>query len=153
HEQEILADWIGLLKVSGAGLQTGRLKEGELLTQCTTLLSLVRQALGEGSTDVSSRAYEPLRGFLADISRSRALQGFSSSETARFVFSLKEPLFNMLHRAQQSAPGDLPTLIMSISLLIDNLGINAIEVYQKSREEVIVRQQREIAELSTPVVK
>jgi rsbT co-antagonist protein RsbR len=89
---------------------------------------------------------------LGDISRSRAMQGFSPTETATFVFSLKQPLFNALNRK-----GDLGTvnaaLVWQITLLLDELGLHTIEVYQKTREEVIARQAQEISELSTPVVK
>jgi rsbT co-antagonist protein RsbR len=152
HEQEILAEWLELLKAAGA-LHTGRLKEGELQTQGVKILSLLRQALTAAETDLSHPAYEPLRSYLNDISRSRALQGFSASETARFLLSLKQPLFNVLGRRDGGQQGGLVTLLWPISILIDDLALYSIEVFQKSREEVIVRQQREIAELSTPVVK
>ena len=39
------------------------------------------------------------------------------------------------------------------SELIDALGLFMMEAFQRAREEVIIRQQTEIAELSTPVVK
>ena len=152
HEQEILKEWLESLKAAGA-LHTGRLKEGELQTQCVKILSLLRQALATAGTDLSNSAYEPLRSYMGDISRSRALQGFSASETARFLLSLKQPLFNTLSRRDGGQQGNLVTLMWPISILIDDLGLYSIEVFQKSREEVIVRQQREIAELSTPVVK
>ena len=116
-------------------------------TQCRKFLELLRNALSVGSTDAANSAYEPVRAFVAEISRSRALQGFSSAETARFVFSLKQPIANMLNRA-----GEKSALIWPVSLLIDDLALHSIEIFQKSREEVILRQQREIAELSTPPV-
>ncbi len=87
------------------------------------------------------------------FSRARALQGFSPSETATFVFSLKQPLFNTLTRNNALSPAQVADLTWSITMLLDELGLFTLEVFQKSREEVIVRQQREIAELSTPVVK
>jgi rsbT co-antagonist protein RsbR len=90
---------------------------------------------------------------LADVSRSRALQGFSPTETATFIFSLKEPLFNTLNRNSALSPVQAAELTWATTLLLDELGLYTLEVFQKSREEVIVRQQREIAELSTPVVK
>ena len=147
NEREILSEWIELIAKAGS-LQTGRLREGELHTQCRRMLELLRQGLAAGYADAANAAYEPLRGYLSDISRSRAQQGFSSSETARFVFSLKRPFFNLINRT-----GGKTDLIWPVSLLIDDLGLYAMEVYQKTREEVIIRQQREIAELSTPVVK
>jgi rsbT co-antagonist protein RsbR len=90
---------------------------------------------------------------LADLSQSRALQGFSPSETATFIFSLKQPLFNALHRDKSLSADQIASKVWATTLLLDELGLFTLEVFQKSREEVIVRQQREIAELSTPVVK
>lgn len=152
HEQEILSEWFELLKKAG-GLETGRLKEGELQTQCRKLLELARSALSTGSVDGGSAAYAPARAYLGDISRSRALQGFSAAETARFVFSLKQPLASMMERVGGEKAAALKAQFVPISVLIDDLGLHSIEVFQRSREEVIVRQQREISELSTPVVK
>jgi rsbT co-antagonist protein RsbR len=153
REQDLLAEWLGLLKKTGGGLQTGRLRETELQAQCATLLNLVSKALAEGGVDLAGRAYEPVTAFIGEISRSRALQGFSSSETARFVSSLKQPIVDLLRNADRDAHGDLAAASWPVSDLIDELSLYSIETYQKTREEVILRQQREIAELSTPVVK
>jgi rsbT co-antagonist protein RsbR len=90
---------------------------------------------------------------LEEISRSRAMQGFSPTETATFIFSLKQPLFNALNRDKALSPAQIAATIWTTTLLLDELGLFTLEIFQKSREEVIVRQQREIAELSTPVVK
>jgi len=87
------------------------------------------------------------------MSRSRALQGFSPRETATFIFSLKQPLFNTLNRNSSLSPAQAAELTWAVTLLLDEMGLFTLTVFQKSREEVIVRQQREIAELSTPVVK
>ncbi len=91
--------------------------------------------------------------FSTNLSRSRAAQGFSPIETATFVFSLKQPLFNALNRDKALAPADLAKTIWAATTLLDELGLLTFETFQKSREEVILRQQREITELSTPVVK
>jgi len=107
----------------------------------------------QGGTDASNPAYAPAKELLAEVSRARAIQGFSPSETATFVFSLKQPLFNTLTRTNALSPAQVAELAWSITMLLDELGLFTLEVFQKSREEVIVRQQREIAELSTPVVK
>src|SRR5262245_22311947 len=152
NEKEILPEWLGLLKQAG-GLQTGRINESELATQCTEFLHLFRDALERGAVDVSHPAYAPVRDFLGNMSRSRAQQGFSPSETATFVFSLKQPLFNAMNRDKTMSPAALAQMTWAITLLLDELGLQTFEVFQKSREEVILRQQREISELSTPVVK
>jgi rsbT co-antagonist protein RsbR len=80
-------------------------------------------------------------------------KAFSPTETATFVFSFKQPLFNALNRDKNLSPAALAQTAWAITLLLDELGLFTGEVYQRSREEVILRQQREIAELSTPVVK
>jgi rsbT co-antagonist protein RsbR len=152
NEQSILPEWVELQK-KGGGLQTGRITEGELLSQSREFLHLLRDGLAKGGNDANNPAYEPAKQLLANVSRSRALQGFSPSETATFVFSLKQPLFNTLNRNSTLSPAQAAELTWSVTLLLDELGLFTLEVFQKSREEVIVRQQREIAELSTPVVK
>jgi rsbT co-antagonist protein RsbR len=151
-EQEILPEWLDLLKRGGV-LQTGRINESELTAQCSDFLRLFRDALAKGGVDVGNSAYTSVRDFLGDVSRSRALQGFSPRETATFVFSLKQPLFNAMNRDKGLSPAVLAQTMWAITLLIDELGLFTSDVYQKTREEVILRQQREIAELSTPVVK
>jgi rsbT co-antagonist protein RsbR len=152
HEGEIEAEWLKLLKAKG-GLQTGRIREAELQTQGRNFLGLLTAALDKAGPDVANAAFGPVRDFLGDVSRSRALQGFSPSETATFVFSLKQALFGALNRTKGIDAAELADTTWAITLLLDELGLHTMEVFQKSREEVIVRQQREIAELSTPVIK
>jgi rsbT co-antagonist protein RsbR len=152
NEATILPEWLGLQKKSGV-LDTGRISEAELKSQSQNFLHLLRDALGQGASDVGMSAYDPVKDMLGDLSRSRALQGFSPSETATFVFSLKQPLFNALNRDTSLSAKQSVDLTWSVTLLLDDLGLYTLEIYQKSREEVILRQQREIAELSTPVVK
>jgi rsbT co-antagonist protein RsbR len=152
NEGEILPGWLSLLKQTG-GLQTGRISESELATQCMEFLHLFRDALQRGGKDASHPAYAPVRDFLGNVSRSRAQQGFSPTETATFVFSLKQPLFSAMNRDKTMSPAALAQMTWAITILLDELGLQTFEVFQKSREEVILRQQREISELSTPVVK
>ena len=152
NEQNILPEWVEFQKKAGI-LQTGRITESELLSQSRDFLHLLRDGLAKGGNDASNPAYAPAKQLLAEVSRSRAIQGFSPSETATFVFSLKQPLFKALTRNNALSPAQVADLTWSVTALLDELGLYTLEVFQKSREEVIVRQQREIAELSTPVVK
>jgi rsbT co-antagonist protein RsbR len=152
NEQTILPEWLELQKKAGT-LNTGRISEGELRSQSQNFLHLLRDALAKGGNDLSSPAYQPAKAMLGDLSRSRALQGFSPTETATFIFSLKQPLFNALNRDRALSADQIAMTVWTTTLLLDELGLFTLEIFQKSREEVIVRQQREIAELSTPVVK
>jgi rsbT co-antagonist protein RsbR len=146
-EQQILPEWLAALRAISS-LESGRIKESELNAQAKAFYTQLRTAVRDSGVEVRAAGYESLKGFLAEISRSRAVKGLSPSETALFVFSLKRPLFNAL-----SAGGDTAQGAWDVNQLLDELGLYIMEAYQKSREEIIVRQQREISELSTPVVK
>jgi rsbT co-antagonist protein RsbR len=157
HESDLLADWLTEQR-SAEGRRDDLIKEGELREQCREFLTLFRDAAtaaglksSDGNADVNGPAWEPVRDLLSGISRSRTMQGFTPSEIATFVFSFKRPLFNRL-RAEVDGPG-LADEVWIATTVLDKLGLFTAEVYQKSREEVIARQQQEMMELSTPVVK
>ncbi len=152
HEAELLSAWIGALKTSGAG-GIARIRDAELSTQCGRFLNALRAAVAAGGDrDATGENFAPVRELLDDLSRSRAAQGFSPSETAMFVFSLKAPLFDLIQKVNKGDPARSLGQTWSATHLLDQLGLYTTEAYQRSREEVIVRQQQEIAELSTPVV-
>jgi rsbT co-antagonist protein RsbR len=152
HEAELLEEW---LREQLSSFRPGlKIPESELRSQSTEFLNLLQQATQVGNvTDVQSPSYGRVRDMLGDISRSRGLQGFSPSETATFVFSLKRPLFTRIRREFATDPESLANVTWDITELFDKLGLYTTEIYQKSREEVITRQQEELLELSTPVVK
>lgn len=150
HEADILEGWLQRLHADGA-LQSGRIREGELRVQCTSFLRQLLGAMAQ-SSDADSAAFAPVRDMLSDLSASRAQQGFSPREIATFVFSLKQPLFEAMNRHHGEAAQALEAS-WSLGLLIDRLGLLTMEAFQRMREEVIVRQQQEISELSTPVIK
>ena len=153
HEADLLADWIKE-QAAGAPRRAGTIRETELRDQSKEFLSLLKAAVKDGSlNDIKGAQWSGVRGMLTDLSRSRGVQGFSPSETASFVFSLKKPLFDRLRREFSKDVDALAELTWTATQLLDNLGLYTTEVYQKSREEVIARQQQEMLELSTPVVK
>jgi rsbT co-antagonist protein RsbR len=87
------------------------------------------------------------------MSAHRARQGFTPVETATFVFSLKQPLYVRLREEYSSQPQELADMSWTVNLLLDSLGLYTTEVFQRSREAIIARQQEELLELSTPVVQ
>jgi len=154
NEADILFEWQRLLRDDGM-LQGGRIGEGDLRRDTKDFLERLRRAAGGGGNldDIRGHEYAPVRDMLDDLSRSRATQGFSPSETATFVFSLKQPLFNRV-RAQMNGDAEgVAAATWQLTLLLDKLGLYTMEAFQRSREQVIIQQQQEIAELSTPVVK
>lgn len=150
HQDEILSDWTSAQSRQFSNV--GNISPSELRSQSNEFLGLVRRAADSGSLSINDPAWAPVKDFLGSVSKSRAQQGFSPSETAGFVFSLKDVLFAHM-RAMHGADADsLATSVMDASRILDSLGLYTTEVYQKSREEVIARQQQDMLELSTPVV-
>ena len=152
NEADLLDEW---LREQLSAFRAGaRISENELRGQSKEFLTLLQQATQGGNvTDTQGPSYGRVRDMLGDVSRARGLQGFSPSETATFVFSLKRPLFSRIRKELGSDADALATVTWSATELLDKLGLYTTEVYQKSREEVITRQQQELLELSTPVVK
>ncbi len=132
EEAQILAGWTALLK-SDASVQTGRIREAELHTQAATVLGQLRDALASGVADPAADAFAPLRDTLSDISRSRAIQGFTPSDTANFVLSLKEPVFDALNRAHPGEPAIVAQATWAASKLLDQLSLHTMEVFLASR--------------------
>jgi rsbT co-antagonist protein RsbR len=150
HENEVLTEWISLQMKSVAS-RRDLINEDELRRQSRDFIAAFSKALGERSADISSPEYGPVRELLTSVSRARALQSFTPSETATFIFSLKQPIFNLLQRNIHDA-GALGAEIWAATVILDALGLFTTEAYLSTREELIVRQQQEMLELSTPVV-
>jgi rsbT co-antagonist protein RsbR len=151
--KQIQADWTRDL-AGAAASSKGRISPLELEQQTGEFLNLLSQVTGHAkSSDIMSSDFKPLREFLEGVSRSRVAQGFTSDETAAFIFSFKKPLFAAL-RAEIGKDADaLADQVWRATELLDALGMHTVKTFQKSREDVINRQQREMLELSTPVVK
>lgn len=151
NSSELLDTWVAAQ--SGVLSARGSISANELRAQSREFIALLQTAAAHGGAGANGPAWDEVRGFLSALSRSRAIQGFSPSETATFVFSLKEPLFARLRDAAGSDADALATDIWNATLMLDELGLYTTEVYQRSREELIGRQQQDLLELSTPVVK
>lgn len=150
HEKDLLNDWLKELKAGGSG--DGRIGEAELSGQAQEFVKLLQEATQHGN-DADRAEWTPVKEFLDGVSRSRATQGFSSDQTATFIFSFKKPLFAKLRSVLGNDAAALADENLAASELIDKLGMHTIRTFQKSREDVIRRQQEEMLELSTPVVK
>ncbi|WP_128143066.1 STAS domain-containing protein [Janthinobacterium lividum] len=152
HHTELLDGWMaGLI---ARLVRRDKIAENELRQQASQLLPLLAGALESGdSFDIEGGTWDDTRQLIAEISQSRVRQGYSPIDTASFMFALKEPLFGYLRKAITAQPEQLGDAIVSTSKLFDELGLLTITIYQKAREQVILRQQQELLELSTPVVQ
>jgi len=145
----IIKGWLLALQRTG----DARISTQEIESQARDLLRASRGRFRPAEvSDVEGPAFQEVRDILEGFSRTRALQGLSSSETATFVFSMKEPLFEKI-RAEAKNADTVAEQAWALTLLLDKLGLFTIEVHHRTREELIARQREEIEELSTPVVK
>jgi rsbT co-antagonist protein RsbR len=152
-EKELLHEWVEAQKQAGA-LRSGQITERNLTEDCRNLLTALRAGVEGGQfDDITTRAWDSTRALLEEASRSRAALGFTPSQIATFVFSLKEPLFALLRQELASNPERLVQEIWITTQLVDKLGLYTVEVFQQAHEQIIARQQEELLELSTPVVR
>src|SRR5689334_25097265 len=132
YGDQILAGWDRELRASLKGDR--RISESELAKQTSEFLSLLQAAsAADGTGKVDGPSWAPMRDFLEDVSRSRALQGFTSDETARFVFSFKKPLFDRLRRELGKNPQALAAETWNATELLDRLGMLTVKSFQKAR--------------------
>jgi rsbT co-antagonist protein RsbR len=152
HADALVDEWVR--EQLAAISRTGKVKEPELRQQCAEFLRLFRTALsGADAPGIDGERWRPLRDLLTDVSRARTAQGFTPTETATFIFSLKRPLFARLRREVGGDAERLGNETWRATELLDGLGLFTTEAYQVAREAVIARQAEEMLELSTPVVK
>lgn len=154
HPERLVQTWTTAVAES----LRGRLTRGELERQVRELYQALTSAAESGDLDFGDLNFGAraegggeLRAVLVDLSRSRARQGFTATETAVSVFALKDALREVmaLDDGEDRAFQDF----ISYSRVIDQLGLYTFESYSAAREEVIADQAEQLLELSTPVVK
>ena len=152
NEERIRTDW---MKDMTAAIQRSDLmSSAELKEQSAALLKGIAKSESTSQTsDVLSADYAGVREMLQEVSSARARQGFSPSETAMFVLSLKQPLFTTIRKELAGNQDEMFDTIWSATQLLDRLSMITSEAAMTAREELISRQQQELLELSTPVVK
>jgi len=153
YDSDLLGDWLRL-QVQSTASQRIRLSDSQLRASSQEFLREVRSALASGTGEsIQSTGWTGVRELLGDLSRQRASQGFTPKDTAVFVFSFKQALFNRMRQEFANDAASLVSGVLEATELFDQLGLYTTEVAQKSREDVIARQQQEMLELSTPVIE
>jgi rsbT co-antagonist protein RsbR len=152
HEADIGAEWIEQLEA--LTVRSSVVSKEQLRRHCQQFLTAFAHATRGGELqNIEHRTWDEVRDILSEISSSRARNGSTPGETATFVFSLKQPLFARMNQGFAADPAALAGASWTVSSLLDKLGLYTIEVFQRARDQIIVRQQQELLELSTPVVK
>jgi rsbT co-antagonist protein RsbR len=147
HERALLDAWIGAQRA--AGMRVDLLDETTILANSAELLRQITVAAAQGLGDLRESHWQPVRALLERFSFEQSRAGLTPSQTATFVFSLKEPLFTLI----QNECDDPLAEIWAATRLIDALGLYSMESYMTGREIVIREQQESMLELSTPVVE
>ncbi len=152
HHQTLLSGWLAAMRQRGRA--RGGRTEAAVADQARQFIDQLGRGTASGQLDdITTADWAPMRELLEDLSRAQVAEGFSPSETATFVFSIKEPLFEILRREHAKDAEQVATLTWTATRLIDQLGLFTIDCYTRTREDMIGRQQQELLELSTPVVE
>jgi rsbT co-antagonist protein RsbR len=152
HESEINANW--LREMTSAVRRSDLLSEKQLQGESKELLTaIVEGAKSGGVANLENPAWEPAKELLQSMSARRAQSGFSPSETATYILSLKRPIFEAIRKELGAKADELFSEIWTATLMIDKLALITAEAFQSTREQLITRQQQDMLELSTPVVK
>jgi rsbT co-antagonist protein RsbR len=153
RSSEMHAQWLKDLLSDGYRSAHGRVTSEELEQQTREFLQLLTASVQSGREgDSNAPETRALREFLEGLSRTRVQHGYSSAETASFIFSFKRPLFEALRTEAGKDAAVLAEEIWAATVMLDALGLQTVASFQKAREELINRQQRDLLELSTPVV-
>lgn len=153
RKNQILEDWINA-QLADDSLREDLISNDELREQSKELLDILLKTLTDVNlTDVQSEQFEAVYEILAGISISRARQGFTPRETGLYVFSLKDAFMNTITSELKNSPEQLVDAVIKINKLMDSFGVVTFETFIKGREEIILRQTDEIAEISTPVIR
>jgi rsbT co-antagonist protein RsbR len=151
HEEQILNEWLQQAEAASSRMtDSGR---RAMRSEAQDILQALRTVLqgGSGAGDFATAGWAPLRQTLESLSRSRAAQGQSAGDTSAFVLALKRPLFTAVQqdlKADQQMPA-----VWTVTTVVDRMAQWTISTYQQTREDIIKRQQQDLLELSTPVIK
>jgi rsbT co-antagonist protein RsbR len=153
NKKQILENWMQY-QLQDEGLRDDLMKNEELQAQSAQLIdALIRAMETSNKLDANSREFDPIRDVLGEVSVMRARRGYSPRETAIFVLSLKQSLFDVIENEYKQEPENLYQEVIAVNNLLDGLSIFTFEAFIKGREEVILRQTDEINEISTPVIR
>ena len=152
HHQALLSGWLAALQRHGR--TRGGRSDAVIVDQARQFIDQLRRSTATGQfDDITTPEWAPMRELLEDVSRAMVADGSSPSETATFVFSVKEPLFEMLRHELGTDAAQIAAQTWTVTRLIDRLGLFTVECHTRTREDMIGRQQQELLELSTPVVE
>ena len=150
-EKAILDQWLNVLKQSNIyNFQAS--DEPELYNEIKNFLKEFSEVLSPNTFDLNSGEFNPLRKMVVEIAQKNTALGFSAKESALYIFSLKNILFNLLLKEYENDAAVLVKEIKIVNKIIDELGTIIFDTFVEDREEIIKRQRQELLEASTPII-
>ncbi|MET1115906.1 MAG: STAS domain-containing protein [Comamonas sp.] len=146
EQPAILEGW----GTAAGGISTSPKARAEATSILAALLPAIESGAAYGS---GAGAWQPVKAALEELSASRAAQGTTAGSTSAFILALKQPIFVVLQKELSADTQALVQAISEVSALVDTLAQWTVDAYQRTREQLITRQQEELLELSTPVIK
>ena len=146
ESSEIVDGWVS----AAGGVNASPKVRAEAVNILATLLPAIQS---ETRHDSGSNGWQPVKSALEQLSASRAAQGTSAGSTSAFVLALKQPVFTALQKDLSSDSQGLVQAIAEVTGLVDAMAQWTVDAHQRTREQLIARQQEELLELSTPVIK
>ena len=148
HEDDLVSEWLKSLR--GGASKDARISESQLRGQATEFISLLQQAFLSGGSDTNGAEWKAINSFLEELSKTRVAQGYTSDETARFIFSFKQPLFTRLRTELSRDPESLAEETWVATELLDRMGLATVRAFQKSAKRSSVASRRKCSSCRLP---
>jgi rsbT co-antagonist protein RsbR len=153
RHDEIINLWIKDRLESGE-FRDELIPKKELRRQSQQIVDMLARSIkdSEGG-DFESAAFDEMRVFLNEISRARAVKGYTPLENATYILSLRNTILPLLAEELDGKNDALVREMQYFTSLLDKMGLVMVENFIRSREEIIRQQREDMMELSTPVIK
>ncbi len=153
RRDEILNLWIkGRLEADE--FRDELISKKDLREQSRQVLDMLAQAIPDsGDAGFEHPAFEDLRAYLNEISHMRAVKGYTPTENATYILSLRNVVIPLL---ADELEGNAEALVREMNYftpLLDKMSLVMVENFIRWREEIIRQQRADMLELSTPVIK
>ncbi|HEY0003235.1 MAG TPA: STAS domain-containing protein [Pyrinomonadaceae bacterium] len=153
RHDEIINLWIKD-RLEGSDFRDELISKKELRRQSQQMVDMLARSIEEsGGAGFESPAYDEMRRFLNEIAHARAVKGYSAMENATYILSLRNTMLPLLADELEGNAEALVREMNYFTSLLDKMGLVMVEIYIRSREEIIRQQREDMMELSTPVIK
>lgn len=149
-KQQVIRElWIKQIMESGRNL-VDLLGEEEIKRSTREVLKEFTKALPIGY-DIEVKQYDVIKEILEKVSVEAANANLTPSETASFIFSMKDALLPTVLAEYKTK--NVNEVVGTINRLIDSLGLFTFETFLETKEKLLREQKSALLEVSAPVVR